>query len=270
VHRTFAGKVFPSILAAMMRLAELDRWFSELLDIRAVEGVDPGRNGLQVSRRAQEVSKVAFAVDACSESFRRAAEQGADLLFVHHGLLWGESLCLTGTFYERVRFLVEHDLALYAAHLPLDMHPEVGNNAGIARRLGLVDIAPFGSWKGLRIGLKGRLPSPVPLDQVAAALAGPEAAPIRTLPFGPAEVRTAGVISGGAPWEALQAIEEGLDCYVTGEAAHGIYHHCLEAGISVMFAGHYHSETFGVRLLAERLAADTGLETTYLDIPTGL
>lgn len=253
-----------------MRLADLDRWFSDLLDLRAVEGVDPSRNGLQVGRRSPEVRKVAFAVDACAESFRRAAEQGADLLFVHHGLLWDEPLRITGTLFERVRFLVGHDLALYAAHLPLDMHPVVGNNAGIARRLGLADLAPFGSWKGLRIGLKGRLPSPLPLDQVAATLAGPEAAAIRTLPFGPAEIATVGVISGGAPWEALQAIAEGLDCYVTGEAAHGIYHHCLEAGISVMFAGHYHSETFGVRQLAERLAADTGLETTYLDIPTGL
>lgn len=270
MHRTFAGNGFSTILPAMMTLAQLDRWLSDLLDLRAMEGVDPSRNGLQVARRSPEVRKVAFAVDACAESFRRAVECGADVLAVHHGLLWGEPLRLTGTHYERVRFLVEHDLALYAAHLPLDMHPEVGNNAGIARRLGLAEVEPFGSWKGFKIGLKGRLPSAMGLEELATVLAGPEAAAIRTLPFGPAAVRTVGVISGGAPWEALQAIEEGLDCYVTGEAAHGIYHHCLEAGIGVMFAGHYHSETFGVRQLAERLARDTGLETAYLDIPTGL
>ncbi len=270
MHRTFAGKDFRSILGSMMTLADLDRWLADLLCLAAMEGVDPSRNGLQVSRRQPEVRKVAFAVDACRESFRRAAEWGADLLFVHHGLLWDEPLRIAGTHYQRVRFLVEHDLALYAAHLPLDMHPEVGNNAGIARRLGLTEVVPFGSWKGFKIGLKGTLPAAASIEELAGLLAGPEAAAVRTLPFGPARIRTVGVISGGAAWEALQAIAEGLDCYVTGEPAHGIYHHCLEAGISGMFGGHYHTETFGVRQLAERLARDTGLETTYLDIPTGL
>ena len=165
---------------------------------------------------------------------------------------------------------MEHDLALYGVHLPLDMHPEVGNNIGLARLLGLTELSPFGSWKGFKIGLKGVLPAQRTIEELARALGGPQGSPVRMLPFGPAQVRTVGVISGGAPWEALQAIEEGLDCYVTGESAHGIYHHCLEAGISVMFAGHYHSESFGVRQLAERLALDTGLETSYLDIPTGL
>jgi dinuclear metal center YbgI/SA1388 family protein len=254
----------------MMKLAELDGWLSDFLGLAALDGVDDSRNGLQVARAKAEVRKVAFAVDACIESFRRAAEWGADLLFVHHGLLWGAPARITGVLYERIRFLVEHDLALYGVHIPLDMHPEVGNNIGIARLLGLTDVAPFGAWKGFRIGFKGSLPVPRSLEALASKLAGPDAGTVRTLPFGPAEVRTVGIISGGAPWEVVQATAEGLDCYVTGEPAHGIYHHCLEARINGMFAGHYHTETFGVRQLAGRLAADTGLETTYLDVPTGL
>ncbi len=254
----------------MMTLTELDRWLAGFLGLAALDGIDPSRNGLQVARRAPEARKVAFAVDASLESFRRAAEWGADMLFVHHGLFWEEPLRIVGTLYERIRFLVEHDLALYAVHIPLDMHPEVGNNIGIARLLELKDIALFGQWKGMKIGVKGTLPSPMSIDEISSRLAGRQGEKIRSLPFGPAEVRSVGVVSGGAPWEAMQAIAEGLDCYVTGEPAHGIYHHCLEARISVIFAGHYHSETFGVRQLAERLARDTGLETTYLDIPTGL
>jgi dinuclear metal center YbgI/SA1388 family protein len=254
----------------MMTLTELDRWLAGFLGLAALDGIDPSRNGLQVARRAAQVRKVAFAVDASLESFRRAAESGADMLFVHHGLFWEEPLRMVGTLYERIRFLVERDLALYAVHIPLDMHPEVGNNIGITRLLELKDIAPFGQWKGMKIGFKGTLPSPMNIDEISARLAGRQGEKIRSLPFGPAAVRSVGVVSGGAPWEALQAIAEGLDCYVTGEPAHGIYHHCLEARISVIFAGHYHSETFGVRQLAERLARDTGLETTYLDVPTGL
>jgi dinuclear metal center YbgI/SA1388 family protein len=254
----------------MMTLVELDRWLAGFLGLAALDGIDPSRNGLQVGRRAPEVRKVAFAVDASLETFRRAAEWGADMLFVHHGLFWEEPLRIVGGLYERIRFLVERDLALYAVHIPLDMHPEVGNNIGIARLLGLGDIAPFGGWKGMKIGFKGTLPSPISIDEVCSRLAGRQAEKVRSLPFGPAQVRSIGIVSGGAPWEALQAIEQGLDCYVTGEAAHGIYHHCLEARIHCIFAGHYHSETFGVRELAGRLARDTGLETTYLDVPTGL
>ena len=253
-----------------MMLAELDRWLKSFLDLAAFEGIDTSRNGLQVARRAPEVRKAAFAVDASLESFRRAAEWGADLLFVHHGILWDGTPRLVGALFERVRFLVEKDIALYAAHLPLDAHPEVGNNIGIARLLGLEDIQPFGSHRGVKIGVKGVLPSPVSLEEVASRLAGRQGEQVRTLPFGPEKVRTVGVVSGGASGDVAQAIDEGLDLFVTGEAAHGIYHHCLEARIHAIFAGHYHSESFGVRLLADRLARDTGVEATYLDVPTGL
>jgi dinuclear metal center YbgI/SA1388 family protein len=253
-----------------MTLEELDRWLSSFLDLASFAGVDPCQNGLQVARSPGEVRKVAFAVDACMESFHRASAWGAQVLFVHHGILWDRVERLSGVSYDRVRFLVEKDLALFGVHLPMDVHPEVGNNIGIARHLGLESIEPFGAHRGVKIGYKGTLPAPIGIDELVRRLASRQGEPIRTLPFGPSEIRSVGIVSGGAPWEVVQAMAEGLDAYVTGESAHGIYHHCLEGRIHAIFSGHYHSETFGVRLLAERLARETGLETTYLDIPTGL
>jgi dinuclear metal center YbgI/SA1388 family protein len=253
-----------------MKLKDLDRWFSEFLDLAAVAAVDRSRNGLQVARRAAEVRRVAFAVDASLETFRRAAEWRADALFVHHGLFWEQPVLLTGSAYERVRFLVEKDLALFAAHFPLDIHPEVGNNAGIARHLGLLDVEPFSPHRGVKIGCKGRLSEPLPVARIAELLAEGQPGAVRTLAFGPREVRTVGIVSGGAPLDVAQAVAEGLDAFVTGEPAHQVYHFCLEERINALFAGHYRTECYGVKALAARLASDTGLETTWVDVPTGL
>ncbi len=253
-----------------MTLAEIDRWLGDCLDISAMASRDSSLNGLQVARRVPEVSKVAFAVDAAMESFRRAADWGAQLLVVHHGILWDGQQRVTGNLYDRMRFLLEKDLALYAAHLPLDAHPEVGNNAGIARQLGLIDLKPFGAYKGAALGWKGVFADAIPLDEVVSRLTARQGEPLRMLPFGPPLVKSVGVISGDAPWGAAQAAAEGLDAYVTGEPAHEIYHHCLEQRIHAIFAGHYHSESYGVQSLAGLFARETGLVTTYLDIPTGL
>jgi dinuclear metal center YbgI/SA1388 family protein len=252
-----------------MKLPELDAWLSEYLAIGAVGDADVALNGMQVARRNGEVSKVAFAVDACMESIRRAADWGADMLFVHHGLFWGKQLPLTGGLYGRLRALMEADLCLWAAHLPLDMHPEVGNNAGLARFLGLEDTAPFGNYHGIPIGIRGTLKRPMGIEEIAALLAEGRPDQLRMLPFGPASVRTAAVVSGGAAELAREAIREGLDLYVTGDASHEIYHDCLEGRIHAIFAGHYRTETVGVRLLADRLGS-MGLSTRFVDVPTGL
>ncbi len=225
---------------------------------------------MQVGDRAAEVMRVAFAVDASMEAFRRAAAWKAGLLVVHHGIFWGEPQRLVGSLFERVRYLVENRLALYAAHLPLDMHPEVGNNAGLAAQIGLTELAPFGAHKGVKVGLKGRLPEPLPLEEIVARLSARQGEAVRTLPFGPGRIQSVGLVAGDAAWAATQATDEGLDLFVTGEPSHEIYHHCLERRIHVIFAGHYHSESYGVQALAERLFRETGVEVTYLDIPTGL
>jgi dinuclear metal center YbgI/SA1388 family protein len=227
-------------------------------------------NGLQVANRKDRVEKVGFAVDACLESIRRAGEWGADLLFVHHGLFWGRPLAVTGSHYRRLRALIQADLALYAVHLPLDMHPELGNNVGLARRIGLQQLEPFGEYRGTKIGFKGTLPEAMSIEQVVRACCGSGEQGITVLPFGPEAVTTVGIVSGGAADEAIQAIEEKLDLFITGDADNTIYHHCLEGGINVIFGGHYLTETAGVAQLAEKLQSQTNLQTRFFDIPTGL
>jgi dinuclear metal center YbgI/SA1388 family protein len=187
------------------------------------------------------------------------------VLFVHHGLFWGVERPLTDNTYLRVKALVEADMALYALHLPLDLHPELGNNALIADALGLVERRPFGEYKGTLIGVAGKLPKPRKLAELSAELEFPG-----MLPFGPELIATVAVISGHAPELALQAAGQGLDCYVTGELGHELYHDCLERGLNVLYGGHYRTEVFGVRRLAREVARELGLETTFVDVATGM
>jgi len=253
-----------------MRLEDLDRRLRQLLCLDSLASADAAMNGLQVANSRGEVRRVAFAVDACLETIQRAASWQADLLFVHHGLFWGRPLAVTGGHYRRLRALLTADLALYAVHLPLDMHPEGGNNASLARLRGLTDLEIFGEYHGVKIGLKGRLPAPRTLEQVQELCCAAGGKPLQVLPFGPETVSRVGIVSGGAADEALQAIEEGLELFLTGDASHTVYHHCLEAGINVIFAGHYQTEVWGVKALAERLSGEEGLQTCFLDVPTGL
>lgn len=253
-----------------MNLTELDRYLRQLLNLDLWAPRDNSANGIQVSRQKSEINRVAFAVDACMASFERAADEGADVLFVHHGLYWGRVQTLTGEFYRRIKFLLDQDIALYAAHLPLDAHPEVGNNYGMARALGLIDLQPFGEYKGNAIGCKGRFPASEDMDRITDLLFHGRENTLQILPFGKPRMETVGIVSGGATAETAQAIDQGLDLYITGDADHTVYHSALEAGINVIFGGHYNTETWGVRLMADRLAKDTGLATVYLDLPTGL
>jgi len=253
-----------------MVLEEFDALIRKILALDECSGSDVALNGLQVANGSATVEKVAFAVDACLESIRRAAEWKADLLFVHHGLFWGKPLAVIGGHYQRLRALIEADLALYAVHLPLDMHPDLGNNAGLARRIGLQQLEPFGEYKGIKIGFKGRLAGQMSLEQVARLCCGGKEQGINVLPFGPENIRTVGIVSGGAADEAYQAIVERLDLFITGDADHTIYHHCLEGRINVIFGGHYLTETSGVTLLAKKLEKESDLETRFFDIPTGL
>jgi dinuclear metal center YbgI/SA1388 family protein len=250
-------------------LKEFDAWCRSRFAIEAMEKADPSLNGVQVGRMDKEVRRVAFAVDACQESFRRAIAWKADVLLVHHGLFWGGQQAVTGQGYERLALLIQNDLALYAMHLPLDAHPELGNNIGIARNLKLEQLEPFGTWRGVIIGFKGILPDALKLEEVMIEGFGDWSATLGRLPFGKQEIRSVGIVSGGGTDEVEQAIEQGLDLFITGDASHQVYHRCLEAGINVIFGGHYQTEIWGVSLLAKRLRDETGLETCFIDIPTG-
>jgi dinuclear metal center YbgI/SA1388 family protein len=253
-----------------MTSAALDRYFRGHLDIEGFAGVDVSLNGLQVDNDGADIRKVAFATDACLETFERAAAIGAGLLFVHHGLFWGKPLALTGVHRQRLAFLLAKNLALYAVHLPLDQHPELGNNAALAALLGLQSLEPFGLYHGKKIGYKGSFAEPISVEEAAKRIGFMDRPPAAVLPFGPRLNKTCAVISGGASNEALQAIDEGIDLYVTGEASHEIYHQALEGKLNLIAGGHYSTEVWGARRMMERLAHDTDVEVEFIDAPTGL
>ncbi len=253
-----------------MDLRGFDRWCRDLLEIDELARADKSLNGIQVGRSEGEIGLAAFAVDACAETIRRAAAAGAQVLFVHHGLFWGEAASLEGPLLERVRLLLDADIALYACHLPLDRHPEVGNNAVLARMLGLTGIRPFGPYRGVEIGFAGALDPPISLDEAVRRVLPDGSRPLTLLPGAGAEIRSAAVVSGGAAPNALDAISEGIDLFVTGESSHEVYHAMIESGVAFLAAGHYATETWGVKAVAERMGRETGLRTLFLDLPTGL
>ena len=253
-----------------MTTKEIDLYFRSVLEIENFKAIDVSLNGLQLDNAGSPVTKIAFAVDACLETFKRAVDTGAQMLFVHHGLFWGQPERIAGFFRERIAFLLEHELALYACHLPLDQHEELGNNAVLAEKLGLLDRQPFGLYHGRKIGYKGRLAAPLTLEEAASKISFLARPPAVLLPFGKALNESCAVVSGGAAMEAVQAIDEGIDLYVTGECSHSVYHSVLEGKINMLCGGHYLTEVWGVRALAEKTAAALSIETEFIDLPTGL
>jgi dinuclear metal center YbgI/SA1388 family protein len=250
-----------------VQLTELVLYLNDYLRVTAVPDAPHALNGLQVSN-AGAVSRVAAAVDLCEATVRLAAEQGADFLLVHHGLFWGGLGPLTERRYRRVAGLVKHNIALYSAHLPLDLHPDVGNNAVLARQLGVTLRGAFGEEYGVPIGVWGEVDElRTVLGQRLTSLLG--GAP-RLLPFGPERARRLGIVTGAAGSLIGQAAAAGLDTYITGEGPHHTFFDAEELGLNVFYAGHYATETVGVKALAEHLRTRFDLPWTFLDHPTGL
>lgn len=234
---------------------------------------DPSRNGIQIQNsdpNGREIKKVAFAVDACEASAKAAAELGADVLVVHHGMFWGGCETLTGNFYTRAASFIKNDLALIGYHLPLDANNPYGNNYGLAAGLGLKELQPFGLWRGMCIGVQGEFKTPVSPESLSASLAKITKTKPLVLPFGKKSIKTVGIISGGAGEDVEQAVEQGLDCYITGEFQHEQFHFAKESSINVIAGGHYGTETMGVSLLKEKVEKELGLSTFFIDLPTDL
>ena len=255
-----------------MNLYELDAYFNSFL-YKEDFSSDISLNGIQIENSApetKEIKKVAFAVDACESTALRAAQAGADVLFVHHGLFWGRCQTITGNHYKRIAAFLKNDIALCAYHIPLDANAEVGNNFGLARRMGLLDVQPFGKWRGMTLGACGTLPKAVSVDELARILFPEGEKPSHILPFGKKEIKKVAVISGGAGDDFDQAVQIGADAYVTGEVGHEEFHAIEESGINVIAGGHYQTETVGVKLVQAKLEKEKGLETIFIDIPTGL
>lgn len=253
-----------------MQIREFDELIKSKLDFETCYKADYAINGLQLGNYDNNITGISFAVDASMECFERTREAGNNLLFVHHGLFWGHEKPLTGNFYKRIKFLIENDISLYAVHLPLDTDPQFGNNIGICKILNLIDIEPFGEYNGLKIGYTGKLPEAFSLDEISCLICSKEEHCLKLLPFGPEKIKTVGIVSGGAPKTVFDAIELGLDLFITGDASHTIYHDCLESGINIIFGGHYLTEIHGVKAISEFIDKNTDLKINFIDIPTGL
>jgi len=242
----------------------LVRWLDDYLG--AHDGKDYGPNGLQVQGKS-EIRKIATGVSACLELFQKARELGADAVLVHHGIFWdGLFPTLTGMQYHRVAELIKHDINLLAYHLPLDRHPEVGNNAVACRALGLEDLQPFGEAFGLPVGWKGRFPTPIPAQELIARCRTFYDREPLAFPYGPDPVETLGVISGGAQKEFWSAINDGLDAYITGEVSEWVMNVARETRTHYLACGHYATEVCGVRELGERVARECGVGTELLHV----
>jgi dinuclear metal center YbgI/SA1388 family protein len=253
-----------------MTTRTLDAYFRGILDLEGFAAMDPSLNGIQVDNDGAELVKIAFAVDANLETIKRAAEAGAGMLFVHHGLFWGNPLRVAGGHRERIKLLLDHNLALYGVHLPLDQHPKMGNNAALADLLGIEESEPFGEYHGRKIGYKGKLARALTIEEAVKRISFKDRPPLGVYPFGKRESQTCAVVSGGAAFEALQAIDEGIDLYVTGEASHEIYHQALEGRLNMIAGGHYSTEVWGVRRIMEECVSRLNLEAEFIDVPTGL
>ena len=248
-------------------LKDIAGFLDGLLDIKNVADWANALNGLQLAN-AGRVSLVGAAVDAGEPTLRAAAAAGVDLLLVHHGLYWRGLEPLTGSHYRKVSGAMQAGLAIYSAHLPLDVHPALGNNALLARTIGMEATEPFFFEKGRFIGLKAALS--IPLEELTARVEKAVAGPVRVIAGGPARTGRVGVVTGGAGAEIHKAAEEGVDTFITGEGPHWAAIAAEELGVNLMLAGHYATETFGVKALAARVAEEFGLPWQFLDHPTGL
>jgi dinuclear metal center YbgI/SA1388 family protein len=250
----------------MAQITDIIRTLDELLspgDFR-----DLGPNGLQVPG-TQEVTKVVTAVTARRELSERAVELGAQLVLVHHGLFWDfHPTGLTPLLAERLRPLFKHDINLAAYHLPLDAHPELGNNALLARALGCVDRQPFGVYKGTAIGVRGRFDGEglTPAELHERVRVATDREPL-LLGDGPERIRTIGIISGSAADSLGEAVAAGLDAFLTGEPREHITAEAAEHRVHFVAAGHYATETFGVKALGDLLADRFGVEHCFVDLP---
>ena len=255
-----------------MTLVEINNWFNSFLKKEDFPS-DISLNGIQIQNsepESKQIKKIAFAVDACEETAKKAAEAGADLLFVHHGLFWGGCQTITGSFYKRISTFIKNDLALCAYHIPLDANNPYGNNWGLAARLGLRNCESFGTWRGMVLGVKGELSEELTINELAERVLRKGVTPRSVLSLGKEKIKTVGIISGGASDDVADAIEHGLDCYITGEFAHEDYHLAREMGINVIGGGHYETETVGVSLVMEKVEKELGIECIFVAVPTNL
>jgi dinuclear metal center YbgI/SA1388 family protein len=249
-------------------LSKLVSSMDSLLRTDSVNDYPGAVNGLQIANSGRVVRIVA-AVDACEPVLSEASSVPGTLLIVHHGLFWNGLQAVTGAHYRKLKAALDRDLALYSSHLPLDLHPRLGNNALLAKALGLKGCKPALELKGQPVGILGTI-TPLGRYRFARRIREAVRREVRCAPGGPATVSKVLVVTGGAGSEVLRAAALGVDAFVTGEGPHWSYTAAEESGVNLYYAGHYATETFGVKALAANLSAMTSLPWSFLDHPTGL
>jgi dinuclear metal center YbgI/SA1388 family protein len=257
----------------MSTLASIVAWLNDELRLAEVPDYPPAHNGLQLENDGT-VTHVAAAVDYSAATTRQALERGADLLLVHHGMFWGGVTPLTGRHYQRLATAIRGNLAVYAAHLPLDVHPRLGNNALLARQLGLSPGGGFAPFQQVMVGMRGECDLPTAtLVERARALAHANGGHVIVTPHSAdRQTRRWGICTGGGASSATLAEAEalGLDTLVVGEGPHHTGVYAMDADIVVIYAGHYATETLGVRALADAMAQRFGIQSSFIEAPTGL
>ncbi|HSV62503.1 MAG TPA: Nif3-like dinuclear metal center hexameric protein [Chthoniobacterales bacterium] len=254
-------------LPPVPNLAQIVSYADEHLRIREIEDWPNALNGLQVENSGA-VTKIGAAVDASLRTVQSAIERGVNFLIVHHGLFWPGLQPVSGGRRSLLEQIFQNDLALYSAHLPLDVHSVLGNNAQLADSLGLEDTKPFFEAKGQPIGLK--IAARISRDELARKLEQSLGGPVRMFATGPAETESIGLITGGAGSEIYEVARDGIDTFITGEAPHWAAIAAEELGINLLLGGHYATETFGVKALAAHLSERFNLPWEFIDSPTGL
>ncbi|WP_372365941.1 Nif3-like dinuclear metal center hexameric protein [Candidatus Uabimicrobium sp. HlEnr_7] len=245
-----------------MKLYKLVKHLNEYLNIREFE--DISQNGLQVDSGNTEVKKVAIAVDACMETFKKIKQ--AQILIVHHGLFWNKSLLIKGTHRDKIAFLLKNNIALYAVHLPLDAHAELGNNAQLAKLLDMEVIGPFGKGIGCEAKFKKAVDREILTKKILGVVG---ATNHRLLDFGPKKIRKVAIVSGVGSSFLYEAIAKKVDMLITGEGNHVSYHIAKEEKLNVLYAGHYATETLGVKAVAKHIEEKFSIPYHFIDIPTG-
>jgi len=252
-----------------MKLESVLQYLDEYLGVTDHPDYPTALNGLQVAGPS-DVENIVVAVDASEASISEAVNRGADLMIVHHGLFWGGLEPLTGRHFRKVRKLIEGGVALYSCHLPLDSHSEVGNCALLAGELELELQGQFGVYKGTEIGWWGTLQESTTARGLATRLEGVLDTTVHLIPGGPDLIESVGVVTGGGASFVEDAVAAGLHALVTGEGGHHSHFEAMELGITLLFGGHYATETFGVRALGAHLEQRFGLPWSFVDQPTGL
>jgi dinuclear metal center YbgI/SA1388 family protein len=250
----------------MVTLAQITSYLADYLAVDRVSDYGQAFNGLQLENDGK-VRRIAAAVDACEAVMESAVQQDIDLLLVHHGLFWNTTP-ITGGMYRKIHTAITGNLAVYSAHLPLDVHPEVGNNILLANAVGLKSLKPFLPLKGQPVGLMGSCT--ISREALHARLSNVLGGSVHVCAAGPQRPRKVGVVTGGAGSEVARAAAEGVDTLITGEGPHWSYTLAEELGVNLFYGGHYATETFGVKALAEKLSKRFKLPWVFIDHPTGL